>query len=142
MKSIHVTAIIVASVIGAAFLVAATYMVVYTYLTYPRGYGIMEIEFKSTRLWHVIKIVVENNKSTSTTIVAVFVNGSEVSNDPYPYLYPKLPVTIQPNSRKTLQIENVNWKWSDPLGTEYAYNVTLVADDGTIFTKIRETPYS
>src|SRR4030043_2214968 len=107
MKSIYVAAIIVASVIGAAFLVAATYVVVCTYLTYPRGYGITEIEFKSTRLWHVIKILVENNKSTSIAVTAVLVNGSEVSNDPYPYIYRKIPVTIQPNTRTTLTIENI-----------------------------------
>jgi hypothetical protein len=139
MKSVHVAAIIVAAVIGVAFLFAATY-VVYRCLVSPRGYGIAEIKFESSRLWPVIKIVVENNKSAGMTVVAVFVNGSEVTNDPYPYLYPKLPVTIQPNTRVTLQIEAFRWNWST-LGTKYAYNVTLVAEDGTVFTKIKETPY-
>lgn len=131
-------AIIVAVVIGVAFLFAATY-VVYMYLISPRGYGIAEIEFESTRLWPVIKIIIENNKSATMTVVAVFVNGSEVTNDPYPYLYPKLPVTIQPNTRVTLQIENFRWNWST-LGTRYAYNITLVTEDGTIFTKIKRAP--
>ena len=141
MKSVHVAAIIVAVVIGVAFLFAATY-VVYKLLISPRGYGIAEIEFESTRLWPVIKIMVDNNKSASMTVVAVLVNGSEVSNDPgiYPWTYPKLPVTIQPNTRTALRIENIYWKWST-LGTKYAYNVTLVADDGAVFTKIKETPY-
>lgn len=144
MKSVHVAGIIVASVIGAAFLVAAIYMAVYTYLTYPGSYGIGEIEFESTRLWPVIRIVVENNRSAGMTVIAVFVNGSEVNNDSavYPYIYPKLPVTIQPNTRTTLQIEGYYWNWSDPLGTKYSYNVTLVADDGTVFTKSKQTPYS
>ena len=139
MKIVHVAAIVAATVVGVAFLTTATYMV-YKYLVSPRGYGIAEIRFESTRLWRVMKIVVENNKSTSIAVTAVLVNGSEVSNDPYPYIYPKLPVTIQLNTRTTLTIENISWKWST-LETKYAYNVTLITDDGTVFTKIKETPY-
>ncbi len=140
MKSIHRAAIIATLSIGVA-LVAATYVVVYTHLTYPRSYGIADIEFISTRLWPMIKIVFENNKNVSITVVAVLVNGSEVSNNSgiYPYIYPELPVTIQPNTRTTLTIENISWKWST-LETKYTYSVTLVAGDSTVFTKIKETP--
>lgn len=142
MKNIHVAAIIVASVIGVIILAATTYVAFYTCLTYPRSYGIAEIEFTSTRLWRVIKIVVENNESTSITVIAVLVNGSEVTNYPGtdPYIYPKLPVTIQAHTRNTLIIENIPWNWST-LATKYSYNVTLVADDGTVFTKTKEAPY-
>jgi hypothetical protein len=143
MKTVHLALILIVVVIGGALLFAATFAVIYKCLTTPRNYGITEIKFESTRLWPVIKIVAENNRSTSITIVAVFVNSSKVSNDPaiYPNIYPRLPVTIQPNTRTALQIESYYWAWSDPLGTKYAYNVTLVADDGDIFTKTKETPY-
>ena len=149
MKGVNVAGIIVASVIGTAFLVATAYMAIYTFLTYPRSYGIGEIEFMETRLGPAIKIMVENNRSAGMTVVAVFVNGSEASKDPTaywhnpydPYVYPILPVTIQPNTRTALLIENFVWSWSDPFGTKYSYNVTLVADDGTAFTKSKQTPY-
>jgi len=138
MKIIYKIAVLILVVIVVVLLVA----VVITYVNTPRDYGITGIAFGYTRSSSVIRLTVENNKSASITIVAVFVNDSEITGESFvfPYLYPKLPVTIQPFSRTVLQIEGFDWKWSDPPGTTYTYEITLVADDGTVFTKSKETP--
>lgn len=90
----------------------------------------------------MIWVVLENNKNTSLTLVAVSVNGTEIGNEPlvFPNLYPRLPMTIAPRSRIVLLIQEFDWKWSDPSGTTNTYEITLVADDGTVFTKSKETP--
>jgi preprotein translocase subunit SecG len=139
MNVMYRVAILILAVIVAILLVVAIYM----YINKPIGYGITGIAFGYTRYSSVIKVAVENNKSESITVVVVFINGSQINNEPsasFPYPYPKLPVTIQPFSRTVLQIEGFDWKWPDPPRTTYTYEITLVADDGTVFTKSKETP--
>jgi len=113
MNVMYRVAILILAVIAAILLVVAIYM----YINKPIGYGITGIAFGYTRYSSVIKVAVENNKSESITVVAVFINRSQINNEPsasFPYPYPKLPVTIQPFSRTVLQIEGFDWKWSDP----------------------------
>ena len=139
MRVIHKVAVFILAVMVAILLVVAVYL----YMSRPIGYGITKIQFGATRLHDsMIWVVVENNKSTSLTLVAVFVNGTEIGNEPlvFPNLYPRLPMTIAPRSRIVLLIQEFDWKWSDPPGTTYTYEITLVADDGTVFTKSKETP--
>jgi hypothetical protein len=139
MRVIHKVAVFVLAVMVAVLLVVAVYL----YMSRPIGYGITKIQFGATRLHDsMIWVVVENNKNTSLTLVAVSVNGTEIGNElfVFPNLYPRLPMTIAPRSRIVLLIQEFDWKWSDPSGTTYTCEITLVADDGAVFTKSKETP--
>jgi len=139
MRVIHKVAVFVLAAMVAVLLVVAVYL----YMSRPIGYGITKIQFGSSRAHEsVIWVTVENNRNTSLGITAVYVNGTQIGDEPFvfPNLYPRLPMTIAPRSRIVLLIQEFDWKWSDPSGTTNTYEITLVADDGAVFTKSKETP--
>ena len=135
MKGMQKVAILCLAALVAVLLVVA----IYIYVNPPIGYGITDIQFGSTRLYDsVIWVTVENNKNTSLGITAVFVNGTEWNGD----IYPKLSnAIIAPCSRIVLIMQGYDWKRSDPQGTRYVYEITLItSDEGVTFSESEETP--
>ena len=141
MKAIEKVAISVLVALAVVLLVTAVYL----YVNPPIGFGITHIQFGSSRAHEsVIWVTVENNRNTSLGITAVYVNGTQIGDEPlvYPNLYPRLAnAIIAPRSRLILLIEEFDWKRSDPQGTKYVYEITLItSEEGVIFTASKETP--
>ena len=141
MKAMEKVATSVLVALAAVLLVTAVYL----YVNPPIGFGITHIQFGSSRAHEsVIWVTVENNRNTSLGITAVYVNGTQIGDEPlvYPNLYPRLAnAIIAPRSRLILLIEEFDWKRSDPQGTKCVYEITqITSEEGVIFTASKETP--
>ena len=133
-------AILIVGVLVFALAAGAIYFAI---MNQSMSYGIANIEFlhKRTSPWGEIDVTVENNKSTSMEITAVFVNETEVKDwgKGIPCIFPKPQVTIPPHSRTVLRIEDCDWK-SSTLEIKYVYEIRVVTSEGTVFSKSKQTP--
>jgi len=128
-------------IVGVLVFALATGAIYFAIMNQSMSYGITNIEFLYKRPWNEIDVTVENNKSTSMEITAVFVNETEVKDwgTGIPCIFPKPQVTIPLHSRTVLRIEDCDWK-SSTLETKYVYEIRVVTSEGTVFSKSKQTP--